>query len=37
MSELLLVAPILIPLLTATAGALGWGRARLQRSLHHLL
>jgi multicomponent Na+:H+ antiporter subunit D len=29
----LLVAPILIPLVAAIAGALGWGSARLQRSI----
>jgi multicomponent Na+:H+ antiporter subunit D len=32
-SGFLLVAPILIPLLAAIAGALGWGRARLQRGI----
>jgi len=32
-SGLLLVAPILIPLVAAIAGALGWGSARLQRTI----
>jgi multicomponent Na+:H+ antiporter subunit D len=33
MSGLLLVAPILVPLVTATLGALGWGRAHRQRTI----
>jgi multicomponent Na+:H+ antiporter subunit D len=33
MSGWLLVAPILIPLLAAIAGAFGWGQARLQRGI----
>ena len=33
MSEHLLVAPILVLLVAAIAGALGWGRSRLQRTL----
>lgn len=33
MNDPLLVAPILVPLLTAIAGALGWGSARLQRAI----
>ncbi len=33
MTDALLVAPILIPLLTAIAGAFGWGNARFQRSI----
>ena len=33
MSQALLVAPILVPLVFAIAGALGWGRARFQRAI----
>jgi multicomponent Na+:H+ antiporter subunit D len=33
MSDLLLVAPLLVPLLSAIAGVLGWGRAGLQRTV----
>lgn len=33
MSGSILVAPILIPLLAAIAGALGWGHSRLQRTI----
>ena len=33
MSDLLLIAPLLIPLATATLGAFGWGRAALQRTI----